>query len=72
MIIAYTWMQKGKFSIVTWRLKARIVEREETAIASQRLGEHAPAATDAHATMEELVDAVFSMRSVPRQYSEDH
>jgi hypothetical protein len=29
------------------------------------------AATDAHATMEELLEAVFSVRSVPRLYKEE-
>jgi hypothetical protein len=38
--------------IVTWGLKARIVEQEEMAIARQRLGKHTPEATDTHTTME--------------------
>jgi hypothetical protein len=29
------------------------------------------AATDAHATMEELLEAVFSVQSVPRLYNEE-
>jgi hypothetical protein len=32
---------------------------------------HVIATTDTHATMEELLDAVFSVRSVPRLYDED-
>jgi hypothetical protein len=42
----------------------RIVEPEETAVAMQRLGKHVPAATNTHATTQELLDSVFSMRSV--------
>jgi hypothetical protein len=40
-------------------------------IATRRLGKRAPAATSKHATVEELVKAMFSMRSVPRTYNED-
>jgi hypothetical protein len=51
-------------------LKAGItVEPEETAVARQWLGKHAPAATNIHATTEELLDAVFSMRFVLYQTS---
>jgi hypothetical protein len=35
----------------------------------QRLSEHVPVTTNAHATIEELLDAVFSMRSVSYKYS---
>jgi hypothetical protein len=49
---------------MTWRLKARIVEQDEMAIAGQRLKKHAPVATDMHTTMEELLDTVFSMQSM--------
>jgi hypothetical protein len=38
------------------------VEPEEATIS--RLGKNVPAATDTHATILELLDAVFSMRSV--------
>jgi hypothetical protein len=34
------------------------------AFAGQQLGKHIPMATNTHATLEELVDAVFSIRSV--------
>jgi hypothetical protein len=34
-------------------------------VARQRLGKHVPAVTNAHETVQELLDAVFSMRSVP-------
>jgi hypothetical protein len=39
------------------------VEPEETAVARQPLGKHVPGATNAHSTIKELLDAVFSMRS---------
>jgi hypothetical protein len=38
-----------------------------TAIARQRLGKHVPAATNTHATIEEMLNASFSMRSVSYQ-----
>jgi hypothetical protein len=50
---------------VTLCLKAGIVEPEETAVTRRRLGKHIPAATNTHAVIEELLDAVFCMRSVP-------
>jgi hypothetical protein len=50
---------------VTYRLKARSSEREETAVARERLGKHIPAATDTHATIEESFETVFSVLSVP-------
>jgi hypothetical protein len=43
----------------------------DAAIARQRLGKHALAATDMQATIEELLEAVLSMRSVPRLHSDD-
>jgi hypothetical protein len=46
------------------------MEPKETAIARQRLGKHALAAMDTHATMDELLEAVFIMRSMPRLYKE--
>lgn len=52
-------------------MKARIVEKEEAAITSQRLGKYAVAAADTHAIMKELLDTVFFMRSVPRLQNED-
>jgi hypothetical protein len=48
-----------------WRLKAGIVEWVEAAIARQRRGEDVSAATNKHATIEELLEAVFSMLSTP-------
>jgi hypothetical protein len=40
------------------------MEPEVMADARQRLGEHFPMATDIHATIKEMLGAVFSMRSV--------
>jgi hypothetical protein len=39
------------------------VEPEESAVARQRLGKHVPAAKNTYATIEELLDAVFSVVS---------
>jgi hypothetical protein len=47
------------------------VQPEETAIARQRHGKHVSVAVDMHATVEELLEAVFSMWSVPRLYNEN-
>jgi hypothetical protein len=56
---------------MTCLLKARTAEPEETAVARERLGQHilqqpnhATAATDTHATIEEVLETVFSMQSV--------
>jgi hypothetical protein len=54
-------------NIVACLLKTRIVKPAETAVASH----HVMTAIDAQATTEERVEAVFSMRSVPRLCSED-
>jgi hypothetical protein len=48
-----------------------MVEREEAAIARQRRCKHISAANIQHAIVDELLEAVFSVRSVPRLYSED-
>jgi hypothetical protein len=42
------------------------------ATARQWISEDSPVATDMHATLEELLDTVFSMWSMPRLYSKDH
>jgi hypothetical protein len=47
------------------------VEKEEAAIARKRCGKNGPAATNQHATIEELFEAVFSVWYAPRLYSED-
>jgi hypothetical protein len=63
---------------VVYLLKARIVKPAEAAVARERLCEQAPvarqwlgdrhviAATVSHATITEMLEAVFSVRSVPR------
>jgi hypothetical protein len=52
---------------VTCRLKAGIVEPEEPAVDRQRLGKNIPAPTNRNAVIKELLDAVFSIRSVSYQ-----
>jgi hypothetical protein len=47
------------------------MEQAEVAIAKQWHGKHVSTAVNQHATIEELLEAVFSMQSVPRLYSED-
>jgi hypothetical protein len=56
---------------VRWRLKAGIVERIDAAISRQWNDEHVSAAKNQHATIAELLEAVFSMQSLPRLYGED-
>jgi hypothetical protein len=41
----------------------------ETSIARQRLGKHVPAGTNTQATIEELLETVFSVVSVLRLYN---
>jgi hypothetical protein len=48
----------------------RIMEPEETSITRQRLSKHVPAATNTQATIEELLEAMFSVGSAPRLYNE--
>jgi hypothetical protein len=47
------------------------VEPEETPIVRQRLGKLVSAATDAQATIEELLETMFSIRSVQSGYTEE-
>jgi hypothetical protein len=47
------------------------VEQEEAAIARQRRVKHVSAAMNQHPAIEELLEAVFSVWSTPRPYSED-
>jgi hypothetical protein len=56
---------------VTWRLKAGIVEPEETYNVRQRLSKQVSAATDMQATTEELLRTMFTIRSVPSGYKEE-
>jgi hypothetical protein len=55
---------------VTSRLKAGIVEQEEADIARQRLGKHISAANNQQAKIQELLEAMFSVWSAPKLYSE--
>jgi hypothetical protein len=48
---------------------AWIVDPEETLIARQRLGEHIRAATNTQATVEVLLEMMFSIRSVQSDYN---
>jgi hypothetical protein len=65
-----TWDKKSYgVSNVTCGLKAGIVEKEETTTARQRLSKHASVAIDTHTTLEELLEAVFSVWSEPRLYN---
>jgi hypothetical protein len=59
-------------NIVTWHLKGGIVEPEQMAAVRLCLSKHMSAAMDMPATIEELLEAVFSMQSMPRLYSEGH
>jgi hypothetical protein len=43
------------------------VEPEETAVDRQRLGKYIPVAMNVHATIEELLDVVFSVWSMSYQ-----
>jgi hypothetical protein len=67
---------------VAYLLKARTVEPEKqplltngpetTFVSRQRLGKHVPGVTDTHATIEVLLETVFSTRSVQSGYKEDN
>jgi hypothetical protein len=66
---------------VVYLLKTRTVEPEKqpllanssetTSVSRQWLSNHISAATDTHATVEVLLETVFSTRSVQRGYKED-
>jgi hypothetical protein len=60
------------FYITAWRLKAGIVEPEETSIARQGLSKHVPAAKNKQITIEKLFESVFSSGSTLRLYDEDN
>jgi hypothetical protein len=60
----------GKY-IVTKCLKPRIVEREETSVARQRLGKQVFAATDTQASIEELLGTIFSIQAIQSGYKEE-
>jgi hypothetical protein len=52
--------------------ETRMVERIKAAIARQRGSKNMPTATDKHTTTEELLEAMFSMYSMPWPCSEVH
>jgi hypothetical protein len=56
---------------VTQRLKAGIVEPEETSVDRQRLGKQASAATDTQASIEELLGTIFSIQAMQSVYKEE-
>jgi hypothetical protein len=67
---------------VAYLLKARTVEAEKqswlandsetTFISRQLLGKHIPVATDMYATIEVLLETLFSIRSMLTGYKEDN
>jgi hypothetical protein len=61
----------NSLDVVTWQLKAGILEQIDATIARQRCCKHVSAATDMHATVEKLLDAMFFVWAVPRLYIED-
>jgi hypothetical protein len=56
---------------VTRGLKAGTVKQEEVATATQWHGKHVSTAMNQKATIEELLEVVFSVWSALRLYSED-
>jgi hypothetical protein len=52
-------------------MKAAIADREKTFAANQRQAKHVSAVTNNHATIKKLLEAVFSMRSLPGLYEDD-
>jgi hypothetical protein len=73
-------MGRKSYSTVAYLLKARTVEPEkqlllvngsETFVSRQRLSKHVPTATDTHATIEVLLEMVFSTRFVQWCFKED-
>jgi hypothetical protein len=63
--------------VVTYLLKAKMAEPDEMVVARQWLCKHVSTATESrdchntNATMEELLEAVFSMQSASRLYTRD-
>jgi hypothetical protein len=56
--------------MILWHEDKPRLEEQEMVIAKQRLGKHAPVARDMQATMEELLEAMFSMQFIQRLYNE--
>jgi hypothetical protein len=61
--VIFNWV-----NIVTWSLKAGIVDQVETSIAGQQLGNQVSSATDTQATIEKLLRTMFSVRPVRSGY----
>jgi hypothetical protein len=61
--LSFKFSDKQFVCIVTLQLKGGIVEPEETEFDRQRLDKHVSAATGRHATIEELLETMFSMQS---------
>jgi hypothetical protein len=57
--------------VMIWRLKAEIVEPQETSIHRQRLRKPVPAGTGTYVTIEVSLETVFSIRSVQRVIKEE-
>lgn len=51
---------------MTRHLKGGIVKPEETTFVRKRFGKHVSLATDTHAAIEEILEAIFYMLSVSR------
>lgn len=56
---------------MTQQLTARTVELEEVAFAKHRGGKHISTATDGDVKIEEPLEVMFSLWSIPRLYTED-
>jgi ribosome-interacting GTPase 1 len=53
-------------------MKAVIVQQEEAATVRQHHDKYVSTAMNQHATVEELLEAVFSVQSLLRLYNENH
>jgi hypothetical protein len=52
--------------ILTCNLKGGMAGPEEIDVVRQQIDKHVSAAADTHATIDELFEVIFSLRSVPR------
>jgi hypothetical protein len=59
LLLIYKSLSGSFDDIVTLWPKAGLVEPEETSVARQRRDKQLSAATDSHATLEELLEAIF-------------
>jgi hypothetical protein len=51
---------------------SRLYNVARRVVSRQRFGKHVPAVTDTHATIEVLLETVFSTRSMQRGYKEEN